>query len=201
MHLDEAPSVDFMDYRREKYALLAVAEVLVLEGYSTVRLSVPPDQLGATDLASAGKAVPSLDRARASSDWRYGHSFHYDTPGTIDLVASGSPGLLVGEAKGVSRATVEGRSTRVERSWDLAEAVIGRLVLLAYPTEHVVYAAILPDLPGVRRALGAARADNPILSTLSMRAYLVEAHGNVKVMALPMSADPRSSARAIGNRL
>lgn len=88
-----------IDYYREKYGLVALANYLTRDKYEEVLLSVRPDTLH-TKLE--GVAVPVLDPVLDATDEKYKHNFYIDRGGRIDLVARKDGRLVLVEAKGTS---------------------------------------------------------------------------------------------------
>jgi hypothetical protein len=125
----ERPDVD---YHREKYGLVALANHLAADGWK-VLLSVVPASLATPP--HKGIDVPTIDAAKDSADPRYRYNFYIDRGGRHDLVATRGDEVLVVEGKGKSGKPVSG-----------LEQLIGRSLLAATSLPAGARSAILiPD--------------------------------------------------------
>lgn len=106
----ERPAVD---YHREKYGLVALANHLTDDGWQ-VMLSVQPASLAS--LPMQGLGVPVIDADRDASDPRYKYNFYVDRGGRHDLVATRGSEVLVVEGKGKSAKPINGLEQLVGRS-------------------------------------------------------------------------------------
>jgi hypothetical protein len=106
----ERPNVD---YHREKYGLVALANKLKEEGWD-VLLSVTPKSVGSLQLK--GIEVPSIDATQHDADPGYKYNFYVDRGRRHDLVATRGSEILVIEGKGTSAARVSGLEQLVGRS-------------------------------------------------------------------------------------
>lgn len=124
-----------IDYHREKYALVALAEHLISQGWTEVLLSVDPRSL--TDQALKGVMVPTIDAALDRDDPRYRYTFYTDRGGRHDLVAKRGSEMLVVEAKGRSGKPISS-----------LEQLVGRSILaMAALPPGARMAILIPDHP------------------------------------------------------
>jgi hypothetical protein len=98
------------DFHHEKIALTRMAHWLIADGWSEVKLSVPPRSIE-PDRPLVGEDPLPLDDAfvqRFNTDWRYRYNFYRDQPGNYDLVARRGSEMLVVEGKGQSAGNKRG---------------------------------------------------------------------------------------------
>ena len=88
-----------IDYQREKYGTIALANYLVAQGWEEVLLQVRPESLDST---LDGMDVPVIDPVRDATDPKYKYNIYFVLPGRIDLVARRGRELLLVEARGTS---------------------------------------------------------------------------------------------------
>jgi len=155
-----------VDYHREKYALVALAEHLVsVEGWSKVLLSVVPESIDVPD-GPIGLVPPVIDAEQDRLDPRYPYVFYTDLGGRIDLVAVRPGRSLLVEAKGRSAPVPAG-----------IEQLIGRTILAMDPARHDrAHAILIPDLPAWLAAI--SRATYPVLGSIGV--YAVSIRGDIR---------------------
>ena len=154
-----------VDYHREKYGVVALAEYLVAhDRWERVRLSVPAVSLHMGN-AETGIEPPLIDADRDAVDPTYKYNFYTDTGG-IDLVAWRGEETLVVEAKG--------RSAKPHAA---IEQLVGRIILLMDPAAtRRRYAILIPDLPNWTAI--ASAASHPALNAIEI--FLVSAGGDIR---------------------
>jgi hypothetical protein len=156
-----------IDYTREKYALVKLAEWLESDagGRWATYLSVDPDSLGRETLVFVER--PVIDVARHEADPRYKYTFYTDRGGRIDLVAKRAGVTMLIEGKGGSANPVAG-----------LEAIVGRGVLTmgAEPNATLEYGICIPDTARWTDQL--ARGRHPVLRRIHV--FLVAENGEVR---------------------
>jgi hypothetical protein len=154
-----------IDYHREKYGLVALANHLTREGWQEVLLSVRPETLETT---LEGIAVPVLDPVRDATDEKYKYNFYIDRGGRIDLVARRDGKLLLVEAKGTSSKPDSG-----------VEQLVGRTIMHMDPSrEDRSYAILVPDHPAWLAVLGRVH-HHPSLTSVAV--FLVSREGVIRM--------------------
>jgi hypothetical protein len=155
-----------VDYFREKYALVALAEYLRGAGWD-VLLSVPPRSL-VVGAAHEGIPPPLIDAELDRVDERYRYNFYTDIGGRVDLVGWRKDEVLLIEGKGTSA-----------KPQAALEQLVGRMILWMEPDRpELKYGIAIPDHRAWLKVV--ARASHPILHQIAV--FAIDGRGDVRVI-------------------